>query len=169
MYFFLPKPVLWLWIEPLGWLVMPKSRFSYSYRPTPSLPLAKLTLCFLARDWEAIFVEEELINGASYSPDRTDNRMPKPPGEETQLQLVQGEYRELERILHSDASTLMDSRRGFRALFRGEPLGDSIWDDASKNLSSRASKTDFRVLERCVDCGSPAIPGERTCYTHHRK
>lgn len=59
---------------------MPKSRFSYSYRPTPSLPLAKLTLCFLARDWEAIFVEEELINGASYSPDRTDNRMPKPRG-----------------------------------------------------------------------------------------
>jgi hypothetical protein len=149
---------------------MPMSRFAFDLRHDPRKPLARLILCFLSSDWESIFIEEEIINVAGYFLDRRVNIVLEPPV----LEMERGReamtrYEELRRVVEEHAMRLWDSFTATRVIHRGEPLGASIWAAAAELRAPAANDRIRNTVITCVDCASPAMPGERTCYSHHRK
>ena len=153
-----PPPTRWFWVPDWGWIVLPSQRVRHSHQSDPRLPVVTLMLCFLCDDWEAIFVQEEFLNAATYSPDRTDNRVSAPSDYRVSLQAVQAEFEDeaLRSILDEDTGDPWRGKQTIRALLY-------------QTAEIRGSRRSLETFRRCEDCAAPALPGEHTCYAHHRK
>lgn len=172
------------WLPELGWLVSFNEVRRNIDGPPGGAKSVTLRLCFRCADLQPYFIEQELYLKAakSYSfaqsePTHIKTRFGK-IGLTAEQQASLTKYKPPPNVLSQIAEYIglmeEDSKnaellRRVASVHRGEPTGREILKRQLKHAKNFAPYVARDILERCVQCGDPALPGEKTCFAHQNK